>query len=85
VLSFVTPPDPPVDPLSAGSYSAPAMWDDTEWASPTPCCLEWVLRRITDLEVEGQLELGCPKCEKRWEVIWDPWRPDGRGHAVWIE
>jgi hypothetical protein len=71
--------------MGAGSYSAPAMWDDNEWASPTPCHVEWVLRHIADLQVEGRLDLTCPKCGKRWKVIWDPCKPDGRGHAVWIE
>jgi hypothetical protein len=36
VLSLVTPSGPPpIDPLGAGSYTALAMWDDTECAIPT--------------------------------------------------
>jgi hypothetical protein len=86
VLSLVVPPEPPpIEPLGGGSYAAPAMWDDDEWASPTPCCREWVLRRIAELEVEGRLDLDCPTCGKAWTAIWDPWKPNGRGHTVWIE
>ncbi|MGH8898253.1 MAG: hypothetical protein ACRDZ4_14830 [Egibacteraceae bacterium] len=58
MLTFVTPSDPPlIDPLGSGSYSAPAMWDDDgEWASPTPCHLEWAIRHIADFEVLGRID-----------------------------
>lgn len=86
MVSIVVPPEPPpIDPLGVGAYAAPVMWDEDEWASPTPCCLEWVILKIADLEVEGSLDVTCPACGTRFEVVWDPWRPDGRGHAVWIE
>jgi hypothetical protein len=62
VLSFVVSPDsPPVDPMGAGLYSALVMWDDIEWASPTPCCLQWVLRRIAGLRCKASLSW-LPKC-----------------------
>jgi hypothetical protein len=83
MLTFATTPDPPsIDPMGAGSYSAPAMWDDEEWASPTPCHLEWIIRRIAQLEVKGRLEVDCPACAKAWTVICEPGQ---RGHAVWVE
>ncbi len=85
--SLVKPPDPPpIDPLGwSGAYSAPTMWDEDEWASPTPCHVKWVVRRIAELEIEGRLDVCCPACGNTWTVIWDPWRPEGRGHAVWVE
>lgn len=85
MLSLVLPPEPPIDPLGAGSYSAPAMWDNEEWASPTPCHVDWVLKPLAELDLEGRLDVRCPTCGKLWEVVWDPRRPQGRGHAVWIE
>jgi hypothetical protein len=84
VLTFVVPPEPPIDPLSAGSYTAPTLWDDEEWASPTPCHVEWVTRRIAELAIEGRIDVRCPVCDKGWEVICDPHKAQ-RGHAIWVE
>lgn len=83
-MTFAIPPEPPIDPLGAGSYAAPAMWDDAEWASPTPCHIRWVTRKVSELEVEGRLDVRCPACDRPWEVLWDPWKPE-RGHAIWVE
>jgi hypothetical protein len=61
------------------------MWDDDgEWASPTPCHLEWVVCKVAEFEIEGRLDVRCPVCAKAWEVLWDPWRTE-RGHAIWID
>ncbi|MGH8895764.1 MAG: hypothetical protein ACRDZ4_01775 [Egibacteraceae bacterium] len=85
VLTIVVPPEPPpIDPMGGGSYAAPTMWDEDEWASPTPCCLGWVVLPIAALEVEGRLDVGCRVCGRAWEVVWDPRRPDGHDHAVWV-
>jgi hypothetical protein len=66
MLILVVPPEPAlIEPLGAGSYAAPAMWDDEEWASPTPCCLEWVMRRSAALEIEGRLDLVAPSAGRR--------------------
>lgn len=86
MLIIVVPPDPPsIELLCSGSYAAPVMWDEADWASPTPCCLGWVVRKIADFEVEGRLRVRCPVCGKSWEVVWDPWRPHGHSHAIWVD
>ncbi len=86
MLQIIVPPgEPPIDRVDAGSYSAPVMWDKQEWASPTPCHLRWIVGKLAGFEVLGRLDVVCPTCGKQWEVIWDPWRPGGRGHALWIE
>ncbi len=86
MLAIIVPPGKPaIDEMDAGYYSAPVIWDETEWASPTPCDLKWIIRKIAEFEVLGRLDTPCPVCHRKWVAVWDPWRPGGRGHALWIE
>jgi hypothetical protein len=50
-----------------------------------PGHLIWMVRTIVEFQALGQLTLSYPTCGRAWETIWDPWRREGRGHAVWIE
>ncbi len=87
MLTIVVPPDSPlIDPSRAGSYPAPILLDDHDFASFTPCHLVPIIRPISDFNPLGQLTVHCPTtgCALPWKIRWDP-ATTGHRHALWIE
>jgi hypothetical protein len=68
--------------LGAGSYEAVCLFDEHDWASFTPCHRRPVGFSVTVFAVLGQISVRCPACNRPWDVLWDPWKPRGRHHAL---
>jgi hypothetical protein len=83
-FTIALPPAEAISRLKDGSYEAPCLFDNQDWASFTPCHLSPVCLPVTSFAELGQISVRCPACNHPWDVLWDPWKAHGRRHALWV-